>query len=37
MYTDGYDHARLMKDIEDLDMIQHKHSLIMIKKSINQK
>ena len=37
MYTDGYDHARLMKDIEDLDMIQHKHSLIMIKKTINQK
>ena len=28
---------RLMKDIEDLDMIQHKHSLIMIKKNINQK
>ena len=37
MYTDSYDHSRLMKDIEDLDMIQHKHSLIMIKKNINQK
>ena len=28
MYTDSYDHSRLMKDIEDLDMIQHKYSLI---------
>ena len=32
-----YTHKVLMKEIEDLDMIQHKHSLIMIKKIINQK
>lgn len=37
MHTDSYDHIKLMKDIEDLDMIQHKHSLIMIKRNINPK
>ena len=28
---------RLLINKKDLDMIQHKHSLIMIKKTINQK
>ena len=37
MHSDSYNHTKLMKDIEDLDMIQHKHSLIVIKRNENQK
>ena len=37
MHSDSYNHTKLMKDIEDLDMIQHKHSLIVIKRNKNQK
>ena len=36
-YIGNYNHTKLMKDIEDLDMIQHKHSLIVIKRNKNQK
>lgn len=32
-YIGNYNHTKLMKDIEDLDMIQHKHSLIVIKRN----
>lgn len=37
MRSDSYNYTKLMKDIEDLDMIQHKHSLIVIKRNKNQK
>lgn len=31
MYKNKYDHNVLLKEIEDLDMIQHKHSLVVIQ------